>query len=96
MISKSKLIAVAFVAAVGVATPAFAQALQTGTAANRAQLYGFGSVPSRLVPYGRRAGRASGLGAYAMVPGSAFVTRHGPAASGGGSIGYNQYLLKDN
>jgi hypothetical protein len=96
MISKSKLATVAFVATVGVVTPAFAQALQTGTAANRAQLYGSSSAPSQYVPYGRRADRANGLGAFAMVPGSAFVTRHGPATSGGGSIGYNQYLLKDN
>jgi hypothetical protein len=95
MISKSKLAAVGFVATVGVATPAFAQALQTGTAANRTQLYGSRSAPSQLVPYNRRADRANGLGAYAMVPGSAFVTRQGPAISGG-SIGYNQYLLKDN
>jgi hypothetical protein len=96
MIIKSKLTAIAFAAAVGVATPAFAQALETGTAANRAQLYGWSSSPSPFVAYGRRADRANGLSAYAMVPGSAFVTRHGPAALGGGSIGYNQYLLKDN
>jgi hypothetical protein len=31
-----------------------------------------------------------------MVPGLGFVTRHRPVSSGGGSIGYNQYLLKDN
>jgi hypothetical protein len=30
------------------------------------------------------------------LDGSAFVTRHGPATSGGGRVGYNQYLLKDN
>jgi hypothetical protein len=96
MISKSKLAAIAFVAAVGAATSAFAQALQTGTAANRAQLYGFSSAPSQFIRYGRRADRANGLGAYAMLPGSAFVTRRGPASSGGGSIGHNQYLLRDN
>jgi hypothetical protein len=98
MISESKLAAAVFVAAVGVAMPAFAQALQTGTAANRAQLYSSSSssAPSQFVPYGRRADRANGLGSYAMVPGSAFVPWHGPATPGGGSIGYNQYLLKDN
>jgi hypothetical protein len=53
---------IAFVAAVGAATPAFAQALQSGTAANRAQLYGFGSAPSQVIRYGRQADRASGLG----------------------------------
>jgi hypothetical protein len=96
MISKPKLAGVAFVAAVGMATPAFAQALQTETAANREQLYGFSAAPSQFVRYGRRADRANGLRAYAMTPGSAFVTRHGSAALGGGSIGYNQYLLKHN
>jgi hypothetical protein len=96
MISKSELAAIAFVAALGAATPAFAQALQTGTAANRAQLYGSSSASCQFVPYGRQADRANGLGAYAMVPGSAFATRRGPATSGGGSIGYNQYLLEDN
>jgi uncharacterized membrane protein len=63
MNSKLKLAAIALVAAVG-ATPAvaFAQELQTGTAANREQLFGNG---------------ASGFGAYAKAPGSAFVSRHG-------------------
>ena len=96
MIRKAKIVAIAFVAAVGVATPAFAQALQTGTAANRAQLYGWSSAPSQFIRYGRRADRANGLGAYAMVPSSAFVAGHGQAATGGGSTGYNQYLSKDN
>jgi hypothetical protein len=89
--NRSKLAAIAFVAAVGVAMPAFAfaQALQTGTAANRAQLYG--SSPSQFVPYGQYAYRANGLGAYAEVPSSASVTRPGPAAMAGGSLGYNQH-----
>jgi hypothetical protein len=89
--SKPKLAVISFVVAVGVATPAFAfaQALQTGTAANRAQLYG--SSPSQFVPYGRYAYRANGLGAYAEVPSSASVTRPGSAAMAGGSLGYNQH-----
>ena len=78
MNSKSRLAAIAIMAAVGVAMPALAFAqLQTGTAANREQLYGYGSSPSRfVVPY--YADRANGLGAYAEVPGSAFVTRARP------------------
>jgi hypothetical protein len=89
MNSKSKLAAIALVAAVGVATPAlaFAQALQTGSAANREQLYG--SSPGQFVSYGRQADRANGLGAYARVPGSASVTGQGAAA--GGSAGYNSH-----
>jgi len=73
MNSKSRLAAIAIVAAVGVGTPAlaFAQALQTGTAANREQLYHYGSPPSQFV--GRQADVANGLGAYAAVPGA---TRH--------------------
>jgi hypothetical protein len=89
MKSKSKLAAIALVAAVGAATPAFAQALQTGSAANRAQLYG--SSPSQFVPYGRQADRANGLGAYARVPSSASVRGQGAAGMGGGSIGYNSH-----
>jgi hypothetical protein len=90
MNSKSKLAAIVLVVAAGVATPAFAQALQTGSAANRAQLYS--SSPSQFVPYyGRQADRANGLGAYAEVPGSASVTGHGAAAMSGGSIGYNSH-----
>lgn len=70
--NKSKLAAIAVVAAVSVAAPAlaFAQALQTGTAANREQIYGYGSAPNEFVPYYR-----NGLGAFAEVPG---VTRHAP------------------
>lgn len=51
MNSKSKFAAVAIVVAVGVATTAgeFTQALQTGTAADREQLYGYGSSPSQFV-----------------------------------------------
>lgn len=89
MNSRSKLAAFALVVAFGVMTPAFAfaQALQTGSAANRAQLYG--SSPSQSVSYGRQPDGANGLGSYARVPGSAFVTRQGAAALAGGSIGYN-------
>lgn len=74
MNSKSRLAAIAIMAAVGVAMPALAFAqLQTGTAANREQLYGNGSAPSQFVPY---YGRQAGLGAHAEVPGS-LVTRRG-------------------
>jgi hypothetical protein len=76
MNSKSKLAAIAIIAAVGVGMPAVAFAqLQTGTAANREQLYGYGSAPSQFVPY---YGRQAGLGAHAEVPRSAFVTRARP------------------
>lgn len=72
MNTKSKLAAIAVVAAVSVAAPAlaFAQALQTGTAANREQLYGYSPAPNEFVPY-----YGNGLRAYAEVPG---VIRHAP------------------
>lgn len=75
MNSKSKLGAIAILAAVGVATPAtaFAQELQTGTAANREQLFGNGS-PGYVPYYGRQ---ASGAGAHAEVRSSPFLTRRG-------------------
>lgn len=89
MNSNSKIAAIALVVAIGVATPAFAQGLQTGTAANREQLYGWRSGPSQFVPYGRYAYRANGLGAYAEVPASPFVAQPGAAYRwSGGSIGY--------
>ena len=78
MNTKSKLATIAIVTAVGMATPAlaFAQALQTGTAANREQLYG--SSPGEFAPYyGRQADLANGLSSHAEVRG---VTRHAPVA----------------
>ena len=110
MNKKSKLAAIALVAALGVATPvvASAQGLETGTAANREQLFGYGpsrggfsayaQVPS--VPY--RGGLArvhrrsqQGPRAYDMVPGPAFGS-DSPSATGGGSIGYNSYVGRDS
>jgi hypothetical protein len=87
---RSKLSAIGLVAVVvGVATPAFAQALQTGSAANREQLYD--SSQSQFVPYyGRQTDRANGLGAYAEASGAA-TARPGQAAMAGGSIGYNSH-----
>ena len=76
MNSKSKLAAIAIMVAIGVAmpAPAFAQ-LQTGTAANREQLYGYGESRGGFAPY---YGRQAGEGAYAQVPGSPFMTQARP------------------
>jgi hypothetical protein len=97
MISKSKLSALALVAMMGIATPAFAQSLETGTAANTygwnspqadaisgrsSGLHAFGMVP--------RAHGRSGLRAFDMVPGAGFDFES-PSLTGGGSIGYNSY-----
>jgi hypothetical protein len=85
---KSRLAAIALVAAIGAATPAVA------FAANHAQLYR--SSPRQSVPYRQNADRANGLGAYARVPGPESVTPsdpvNNPVTSGGGSMGYNKYM----
>ena len=62
MNKNSKLAAIALMVALGVVMPTYAQAMETGTAANREQLYGYG--PSR-----------SGFSAYAAVPKAS--SRHG-------------------
>jgi hypothetical protein len=95
MISKSKLGAFALVAMMGIATPAFAQNLETGTAANT---YGWNSPQADAISGGSsglhafamvpRAHLRSGLGAFDMARGAAFGSGS-PSATGGGSIGYN-------
>ena len=102
MISKSKLGAVALVAMMGIATPAFAQNLETGTAANT---YGWNSPQADAISGGssglhafamvRRAHDPFGLRAFDMVPGAAFGSGS-RSATGGGSIGYNSYLGRDS
>lgn len=75
MNSKSRLAAIATVAAIPVATPALAvaQGLQTGTAENREQLHRYGSSSPGYVPY--YSPWAYGLGANAEVPGSPSVAQ---------------------
>jgi hypothetical protein len=75
MISKSKLGALALVAMMGIAAPAFAQNLETGTAANT---YGWNSAQADAISGGSRGLHAfarvqrahvhSGLHAFARVP----------------------------
>lgn len=91
MNSKSILAAVALVAAIAVTAPALAQEL-TGSAANRARLYG--NSPRQPDSYAQSY-RASGLGAYAAVPGAASASGRDAAATGGGSIGYNSHNESD-
>lgn len=91
MNSKAVLAAVALAASFAVTAPAFAQEL-TGSAGNRAQLYR--TSPGRHDSYSA-ADRASGLGAYAAVPGSASATGRDAAATGGGSAGYNSHNETD-
>jgi hypothetical protein len=109
VISKSKLSVLTLVAMMGIASPAFAQNLETGTAANT---YGWNSPrananaggPSGLRAFARvprthfylRGERHSrGVRAFDMAPGAAFDS-HSPSAAGGGSIGYNSYNGRDS
>jgi hypothetical protein len=102
MISKSKLGVFALVAMMGIATPAFAQNLETGTAANT---YGWTSPRADAISGGSSGLRAfarvphahvrSGLRAFDMMPGAAFGSES-PSATGGGSIGYNSYNGRDS
>jgi hypothetical protein len=102
MISKSKLGTVVLVAMIGIATPAFAQNLETGTAANT---YGWNSPQAAAISGGSsglqalamvpRAHVRSGLHAFDMVPATAFDSES-PSATGGGSIGYNSYIGRDS
>jgi hypothetical protein len=103
MISKSKLAVLALVAMVGIASPAFAQTLETGTAANT---YGWNSPRADAISAGSnglhafarvpRAHVRSGLRAFDMVPGAAFGSSESPSATGGGSVGYNSYNGRDS
>ena len=102
MISKSKLGVLALVAMMGIATPAFAQNLETGTAANtygwnspRADAISGGSTGLRAFARVPRTHGRSGLRAFDMVPGAAFGSES-PSATGGGSIGYNSYNGRDS
>jgi len=102
MNSKSKLGMLALVVMIGIATPAFAQGLETGTAANT---YGWNSPQADAISGGSsglhafarvpRAHVRSGLRAFDMVPGAAFGSES-PSATGGGSTGYNSYNGRDS
>jgi len=104
MISKLKFGMLALVAVINIAIPAFAQGLETGTAANT---YGWNSPQADAI-----SGRSGGLHAFArvprarahvrsgrrafdMVPGAAFDS-DSPSATGGGSVGYNSYDGRDS
>ncbi len=102
MISKAKLGARALVAVIGIATPAFAQNLETGTAANT---YGWNSPQADAISGGSsglhafamvpRAHEPSGLRAFNLLPAMAFGSES-PSATGGGSVGYNRYIGRDS
>jgi hypothetical protein len=88
-----KLITIVAVAASVMATPAFAQSFDKDFGTGNVQSFSYGPKGSEQT--GKIAGRQSGLDAYAMVPGTSWsaTDSNSPAATGGGSEGYNQELL---
>ena len=78
-ISKLALVAVG---AIGIASPAFAQSSQHRVAIHKVHRH---TVVAR----------ESGANAFDMVPGGAGGSVFSPAANGGGSIGYNENLRRD-
>ena len=87
-----KLIAIVAIAASVMATPAFAQSFDPD--AGTGNVLSFNSEQTAQQNH-KVAGRQSGLDAYAMVPGTSrsATDSNSPAATGGGSDGYNQELL---
>jgi hypothetical protein len=98
----SRLGLIAAVAAVGIASPAFAEFFdaQEGTGA----VVPFSSTPTaphndkmtvRHNSHGNSSIRRSGIDAFGMVPGpQTGPNSNDPALTGGGSLGYNQMLLQ--
>jgi hypothetical protein len=102
----SRLAVVAAVATIGIAGPAFAQSFDpdVGTGNIVPFSVGPGSVQSTVLPmrvaartvrHGSGAARRSGLNAFAMVPAAGGGSAFSPAATGGGSVGYNENLRAD-
>jgi hypothetical protein len=96
MISKSILAAIAVAATVGIAAPASAEFLETGTAANNAEGgLGNGGYVWTTPHISRIAAERNGLNAYAMIPRSHAGFINNPALTGGGSSGYNEMVRQD-
>lgn len=103
MIRISRL-ALVVIAVAGIAAPAMAQSFDRDVGTGNIVPFSVGpasvAAPVRhkmvAVPKARRAvaARQSGLDAFAMTPGGA-GSDLSPAATGGGSIGYNENLRRD-
>jgi hypothetical protein len=122
MINTSKLALIAVLAAMSIASPAFAQSFNKGdgTGNNMPFAYGPGGtkpswtvapeneqIAGRQSNAGKVAVRRNGHNAVAVAPGrglydyaavpfaSGSDAANSPAATGGGSTGYNEMLLRD-
>jgi hypothetical protein len=96
---RSKFIVAAAVATLGLSSPAFAQAFSGsyGTGNEQPSYYDHNGalhagIPAKQTQF---AAHRSGLNAFASVPGAAADTSDSPAATGGGSIGYNRMLREE-
>jgi hypothetical protein len=91
MINTSRLALIA-VATVSIASPALAQSFDGNAAMSTVQQH---RVAIHNVRRHAVAPRQNGFNAFAMVPGSADGSALSPAATGGGSLGYNENLRRD-
>jgi hypothetical protein len=101
MINISRLALIA-VAVAGIAAPAFAQSFDPEFGTGNTLPFAFSTTnqQSGKVTVARHAriktaARQNGLNAFAMVPGGASGSALSPAATGGGSIGYNENLRRN-
>jgi hypothetical protein len=91
MITNTKLALIAAIAAVGIASPVFAQSFDPDMGTGNLVASSAGPAASQAENFTSR-----GLQAYAMIPSAQPVsTSIDPAATGGGSRGYNENLLKN-
>jgi hypothetical protein len=106
MTCTSKLVLVAAVAAIGMSAPAFAQSFDPDVGTGN--IVSFSVGPANVVApvqhkriavlkvlHRSAAARQNGFNAFAMVPAGAGGSAFSAAANGGGSIGYNENLRRD-
>lgn len=96
MIKMSKFTLIAALAAVSIASPAFAQAFNPRDGTANVLPFSYGPGGSRMyLGSAAPSQNQSGLNAFAMVPGDPpAATSNFPGATGGGSTGYNVRLLQ--
>jgi hypothetical protein len=101
MIRISRLAVIA-IAAASIAAPAFAQSFDPEFGTGNTLPFAFATTAqqSGKVTHARHmrvkaAARRSGLNAFAMVPSGDGGSALSPAATGGGSVGYNENLRRD-
>jgi hypothetical protein len=99
MINKCKAALITAALVAGLASPAFAECLESGAqeSCGGPLVQGGYSSYAQVLPAPRwhhSVRRRSGLHAFARVPYGDFGSLN-PSATGGGSIGYNEHVMKD-